>query len=124
MVLDKLSAHKFTLTPSLNTNQASLFDEDSVGNNSMPLSAVKLRDIAPWGIKEQLHMEKQALGFYFSASLFDEFADVVNKLDIAPLSTYSLDNEEIMELVNTRQRSKTLVCGVINNIGSRLMALS
>ncbi len=105
-----------------NANQGSLFDGlfSSEGDGTLD-PVIELPDFTPWGLKETLQMEKQSIGYYFSASLFDEYKDIVNKLNIPPLGTYTLENEEIMELINTRQRerSKVLVCGIINNIGSR-----
>jgi len=104
-----------------NEHQGSLFDmfsEDSVVHDT---AAISLDEYPVWNLKEQLQMEKQALGYYFSASLFDEYKDVVRKLAIEPLSKYNIDNEEMQELINSRVRvkPKVLVCGVINYIGSR-----
>jgi DNA polymerase-3 subunit alpha len=119
-----------------NTNQASLFDElfgdddgaeDNFVLNQLNHPTINLVQYAPWSLKEQLHMEKQALGYYFSASLFDEYKEIVRKLGIEPLSKYSLDNEEIAELINSgnnsngrnREKHKVVVCGIINNIGAK-----
>src|SRR6185437_11280530 len=68
-----------------------------------------------------LQNENQALGFYFSASLFDEYRDVVHKLGINPLSHYSTESDEMQDLINgaSRERQKVLVCGIINYMGSR-----
>ncbi len=106
-----------------NANQGSLFDaftedpEDSfICNNEIILD-----DYPVWTLKEQLHAEKQALGYYYSASLFDEYHDVVKKLDIDNLAKYHLDTEEMQEFINSRSREKhkVLLCGIINYIGSK-----
>ena len=104
-----------------NENQISLFDTSIYGDNINFDANIDLIEYKPWSLKEYLTMEKQALGYYFSGSLFNEYKDLVVKLDIDPLSKYSLDNEEMQEIVNMRTRDKTkvLVCGVINYIGSR-----
>lgn len=80
-------------------------------------------------------MEKQAMGYYFSGSLFDEYKDLINKLGIDPLSKYAPGSEHAEALSNNgssngynnhnnrsgynQPREKILVCGVINYIGSR-----
>jgi DNA polymerase-3 subunit alpha len=107
-----------------NANQGSLFDlgmdEDAAFSDMV---AIELDDYAEWSLKEQLHMEKQAMGFYFSASLFDEYKDLVNKLGMTSLARYSLDNEEMQELINSRsyEKPQVLICGIINYLGSRPM---
>ncbi len=105
-----------------NINQGSLFDDIFTDDgNAVLTNALILEDVADWGVKDKLKMEKQAIGYYFSASLFDEYKELVNKLNILPLTTYNLDNEDMQDVVNSRSRDrkKILVCGVINNIGSR-----
>ena len=99
-----------------NENQASLFDGfDAEANNGY----IELDNFEEWHIREKLSNEKQALGYYFSGSLFEEYHDLVKKLDITPLSKYSLDNPEMQEFVNSRAREKVDVCGVVNYIGAR-----
>ncbi|MCC2625051.1 MAG: DNA-directed polymerase alpha subunit [Burkholderiales bacterium] len=107
-----------------NANQATLFDmfaEDDVGLGSLAAGGFKLEEYPAWTLKEMLSNEKQALGFYFSASLFDEYRDIVHKLGIEPLSHYGVESEAMQDLINgtTRERQKVLVCGVINYMGSR-----
>lgn len=105
-----------------NINQASLFDDVFTDDgNAILMNEIILEEVIDWSIKDKLKMEKQAIGYYFSASLFDEYRDLVNKLNIMPLSTYNLENEDMQEVVNSRSRDrkKVLACGVINNIGSR-----
>ncbi len=99
-----------------NENQASLFEGfDAEANNGY----IELDNFEEWHIREKLSNEKQALGYYFSGSLFEEYHDLVKKLDITPLSKYSLDNPEMQEFVNSRAREKVDVCGVVNYIGAR-----
>lgn len=107
-----------------NANQGTLFDifgEDDAGLGSLASSQFELEVYPLWSLKEMLSSEKQALGFYFSASLFDEYRDVVHKLGINSLSHYSTESEEMQDLINgaSRERQKVLVCGVINYMGSR-----
>ncbi|MFW5329253.1 DNA polymerase III subunit alpha [Hydrogenophaga sp. ZJX-1] len=55
-----------------NANQGGLFDmmgEDDHGSSTQEPDLVST---TPWGVKEQLTLEKTALGFYFSGHLFDE----------------------------------------------------
>jgi DNA polymerase III subunit alpha len=107
-----------------NASQGTLFDmfaDDDSALGSLSNSQFVLEEYAQWTLKEMLSMEKQALGFYFSASLFDEYKDVVHKLGLNPLSYYSAENDEMQDLVNgrVRERQKVLVCGIINYMGSR-----
>lgn len=111
-VLDALDKIK------LNENQGSLFDsmfDDANSNN------IELDNYPTWTLKEQLLQEKQAIGFYISGSLFDEYKELVNKLDVTPLSKYNLSNEAMQEVVNnrSRERQKVFICGIINYIGFR-----
>ncbi|MCX8515167.1 MAG: DNA polymerase III subunit alpha, partial [Burkholderiales bacterium] len=106
-------------------NQASLFDDFINDDNNTNLNIeIKLDDVPAWGLKQQLVMEKQALGYYLSGSLFDEYKDIVKKLGIDSLSKYSLENDEMQELINSRSRdkNKVLVCGVVNNLASKALA--
>lgn len=101
-----------------NASQASLFEE--LDN----YSTITLLEYEPWNFKEMLHMEKQALGFYFSGSLFEEYRYIVNLLNIKPLSSYSLDNDEVATLINNNgfrsdNKTQVMIAGIISNIGSR-----
>lgn len=107
-------------------NQASLFDglfADELTNDIIANHSEDLPCVAYWPLKEMLHMEKQAIGYYFSASLFDQYKAVVGKLAIDPLSTYSLNNEDMLQVINGRSKEKPtiLICGVVNSIGSRAL---
>lgn len=102
-----------------NENQGSLFD--AMFDDIMNSNNIELDDYPSWTLKEQLLQEKQALGFYFSGSLFDEYKDIVKKLGVTQLSKYNLENEEMQDVVNNRgrDRQKIFICGVINYIGYR-----
>ncbi len=94
-----------------NANQGSLFEAPTI----------ELQHYETWTLKEQLNNEKQAIGYYLSASLFDEYQDIVRKLNVMPLSKFSIDDEDVKELIYSpkNEKTKVLVCGIINNIGSR-----
>lgn len=106
-----------------NANQGTLFDmfdeDNSTGIKSGGIFI--LEEYPLWTLKEMLSMEKQALGFYYSASLFDEYKEVVHKLGLKPLSYYNSENEDMQDLINgtIRERQKVLVCGIINYMSSR-----
>ncbi|MDQ5920596.1 MAG: polymerase subunit alpha [Pseudomonadota bacterium] len=114
-----------------NANQGVLFDFDAC--NSDDNLSVMLEDIPAFSLKECLAMEKQAMGYYFSGSLFDEYKDLISKLGIDPLSKYAQGSEDAEAMSNNsgsgngynnrggynQPREKILVCGVINYIGSR-----
>lgn len=102
-----------------NEHQGSLFDD--IFDESMNSKYIELENYPSWTLKEQLLHEKEALGFYFSGSLFDEYKDLVKKLGVTALSKYNLENEEMQDVVNSRgrDRQKIFVCGVINYIGYR-----
>jgi DNA polymerase-3 subunit alpha len=65
-------AFDFAAASVANANQGGLFDmmgEDDHGSSTQEPDLVAT---TPWGVKEQLTLEKTALGFYFSGHLFDE----------------------------------------------------
>jgi len=65
-------AFDFAAASVANANQGGLFDmmgEDDHGSSTQEPDLVST---TPWGVKEQLTLEKTALGFYFSGHLFDE----------------------------------------------------
>ena len=65
-------AFDFAAASVANANQGGLFDmmgEDDHGSSTQEPDLVPT---TPWGVKEQLTLEKTALGFYFSGHLFDE----------------------------------------------------
>jgi DNA polymerase-3 subunit alpha len=105
-------------------NQGSLFEEElTLPTVTQEEYVENLPDVTNWDLKQKLQMEKEAFGYYFSASLFDHYHDIIARLHIAPLNRYSLDNEDMQMIVHSRSRDKeqVLVCGVINRIGSKLL---
>ncbi|MDP3884167.1 DNA polymerase III subunit alpha [Hydrogenophaga sp.] len=65
-------AFDFAAASVANANQGGLFDmmgEDDHGSSTQEPDLVPT---TPWGVKEQLTLEKTAIGFYFSGHLFDE----------------------------------------------------
>ena len=77
----------------LNANQGGLFDmgDSHAASHQEP----ELVQALPWGIKEQLGLEKTAIGFYLSGHLFDEVAHEVRRFvkstleDVASLRSNS-----------------------------------
>jgi DNA polymerase III subunit alpha len=61
--------------------QGGLFDFGPEEERSHAASTQEpaLLEVAPWGIKEQLLLEKAALGYYLSGHLFDQNADEVRR---------------------------------------------
>jgi len=104
-------------------NQGSLFDDGSASLPTTSEYVEHLPEVEAWNLKESLQREKEAFGYYFSGSLFDHYKDIVARLNIAPLNTYSLANQEMQLLVQSRTREKeqVMVCGIINRIGSKLL---
>ena len=122
-VFDSLEANRATLFNNIgrlldevntilqNANQGTLFDifaEDDSVMGGLAQSQFALEEYSVWSLKEMLSMEKQALGFYFSASLFDEYRDIVHKLGVNSLSHYGIESDEMQDLINgaTRERQK------------------
>jgi len=107
-----------------NAHQGSLFDNLFEDDGDLSVSQdIKLAEYPSFTLKELLSLEKSAMGYYFSGSLFDEYKDIVHKLDIEPLSKYHLENAEMEEIVNnngrSRDKTKILMCGIVNYIGYR-----
>ena len=72
-------AFDFAAATLANVNQGGLFDmmdDDAHGSSTQEPGLV---DAVPWGIKEQLTLEKTAVGFYLSGHLFDEVATEVRR---------------------------------------------
>ena len=109
-----------------NINQGSLFDdfEDEMIIWA-DVSDDTIANIEPWVVKQLLQMEKQALGYYFSASLFDEYKEIVKQLNMHPLNYYSVNNEEMQPIINSgysnRNKPRALICGVVNKLGSKAL---
>ncbi|RIY40200.1 DNA polymerase III subunit alpha [Neopusillimonas maritima] len=62
-------------------NQVSLFDDDS-----NDIVEGELAKVPPWDLQTQLTEEKAALGFFFSAHLFDAWRDEVRRFAPKPLA--------------------------------------
>lgn len=105
-----------------NENQGSLFDDFVDDESEQALYNVELDDYPPFTLKEQLTLEKQAIGYYLTGSLFDEYHDIVKKLEIYPLSKFNTEDEDIQEIINARyakHKPKVMIAGIINYMGSR-----
>lgn len=105
----------------LNENQGSLFDVFA-GAEAQNIQQINLDPYAEFTLKEQLTLEKQAIGYYLTASLFDEYHDIAKKLEIMPLSKFNTEDEDIQEIINARYaklKPKVLIAGIINYMGSR-----
>jgi len=111
----------------LNENQGSLFDVFGDDSESS-LSGFELDEADDSGrkfefnLKEQLTLEKQAIGYYLSGSLFEDYHDICKKLEIFPLSKFNLEDDDIKEIVNARyekHKPKVLIGGIINYMGAR-----
>jgi DNA polymerase-3 subunit alpha len=70
-------AFEFAAVSAANANQVGLFD--MVDSHASSTQEPELREVMPWGIKEQLTYEKTAIGFYLSGHLFDEVAREVRQ---------------------------------------------
>ncbi len=104
-----------------NENQGSLFDAFGTEDNLIT-NDVALKDCEEFSLKEKLTLEKQSIGYYLTASLFDEYHDITGKLEIIPLSKFNLEDEYIQEILNSRYakyKPKVLIAGIVNYIGSR-----
>jgi DNA polymerase-3 subunit alpha len=96
-------AFDFANATQANANQTGLFDmggEDDHGSSSQTPDLV---DALPWGIKEQLTLEKTALGFYLSGHLFDEVATEVRRFA----------KRQIDDLIDTREPQ--LLAGIVTD---------
>lgn len=97
-------AFEFAAAQEANANQGGLFDlggEDSHGASTQEPDLV---ETTPWGVKEQLSLEKTAIGFYLSGHLFDEVAREVRRFC----------KRTIEELVDTRE--PLLLAGIVTDL--------
>ncbi len=65
-------AFEFANATLANANQGGLFDMGDGDDHGSSTQEPELVDATPWGVKEQLTLEKTAVGFYLSGHLFDE----------------------------------------------------
>jgi DNA polymerase-3 subunit alpha len=70
-------AFEFADTQAAHADQGGLFDFDD--SHAASTQEPALVATAPWGVKERLTQEKQALGFYLSGHLFDEYEPEVRR---------------------------------------------
>lgn len=106
----------------MNENQGSLFDIFAGEEDQQALHEVELDDYPAFTLKEQLTLEKQAIGYYLTGSLFDEYQDIVKKLEVYPLAKFNTEDEDIQEIINAKYaklKPKVLIGGIINYMGSR-----
>jgi DNA polymerase-3 subunit alpha len=73
-------AFDFANATAANVHQGGLFDLGGDDDHGSSTQEPELVDATPWGVKEQLTLEKTAIGFYLSGHLFDEVAREVRQL--------------------------------------------
>ena len=96
-------AFEFANTTQANANQTGLFDLGGEDDHGSSTRTPDLVDAVPWGIKEQLTLEKTAIGFYLSGHLFDEVATEVRRFA----------KRRIDDLIDTREPQ--LLAGIVND---------
>ena len=96
-------AFEFANTTLANANQGGLFDmgDDEHGSSTQEPDLV---DTLPWGVKEQLTLEKTAVGFYLSGHLFDAVALEVRRFVRRPMD----------DLIDTREPQ--LLAGIVSDL--------
>ena len=87
-----------------NANQSGLFDMGSGDDHGSSARQPDLVDALPWGVKEQLTLEKTAIGFYLSGHLFDEVA----------LEVRRFAKRQIADLIDTREPQ--LLAGIVSDL--------
>ena len=96
-------AFDFANATQANANQTGLFDMGGADDHGSSSQTPDLVDALPWGIKEQLTLEKTALGFYLSGHLFDEVATEVRRFS----------KRQIDDLIDTREPQ--LLAGIVTD---------
>ncbi|MFZ4286491.1 DNA polymerase III subunit alpha [Variovorax sp. HJSM1_2] len=88
-------AFAYAATNVANADQGGLFDmmEDSHGSMAQEPDLV---ETTPWGVKEQLTLEKTAVGFYLSGHLFDEVRAEVRQFVKRKLSDAAESRDPIL----------------------------
>ena len=86
-----------------NANQTSLFDMVDDDAHGASTKEPELLPATPWGVREQLTMEKAAIGFYLSGHLFDESAAEVR----------GFAKRQIADLIDTREPQ--LLAGIVTD---------
>jgi DNA polymerase-3 subunit alpha len=95
-------AFEFAATTEANANQGGLFDMGD--SHAASTQEPDLVDAMHWGVKEQLSLEKTAIGFYLSGHLFDEVEREVRRFC----------KRCIEELVDTRE--PLLLAGIVTDM--------
>ncbi len=93
----------FAATTEANANQGGLFDMGAGDDHGASTREPDLVVALPWGVKERLGFEKNALGFYLSGHLFDEVALEVRKFA----------KRQIEDLIDTREPQ--LLAGIVGD---------
>jgi DNA polymerase-3 subunit alpha len=78
-------AFEFASATVANANQGGLFDMGEGDGHGSSTQEPDLVDATPWGVKEQLTLEKTAVGFYLSGHLFDEVSREIRQFIRRPL---------------------------------------
>ena len=86
-----------------NANQSGLFDMGGSEDHGSSARQPDLMDALPWGVKEQLTLEKTAIGFYLSGHLFDEVV----------LEVRRFAKRQIADLIDTREPQ--LLAGIVSD---------
>ena len=96
-------AFEFANATQANANQTGLFDMGGEDDHGSSTQTPDLVDALPWGVKEQLTLEKTAIGFYLSGHLFDEVATEVRRFA----------KRQIDDLIDTREPQ--LLAGIVTD---------
>ena len=96
-------AFDFANATQANIHQGGLFDMGGADDHGSSSQTPDLVDALPWGVKEQLTLEKTAIGFYLSGHLFDEVATEVRRFA----------RRQIDDLIDTREPQ--LLAGIVND---------
>jgi DNA polymerase-3 subunit alpha len=97
-------AFDFAATAEANAHQGGLFDMGGADDHGASTKEPELVPAVPWGVKEQLSLEKTAIGFYLSGHLFDEVAAEVRKFV----------KRHIADLIDTREPQ--VLAGIVNDL--------
>jgi DNA polymerase-3 subunit alpha len=96
-------AFDFANAAQANANQTGLFDLGGADDHGSSSQTPDLVEATPWGVKEQLTLEKTAIGFYLSGHLFDEVATEVRRFA----------KRRIDDLIDSREPQ--LLAGIVND---------
>ncbi|AGX88567.1 DNA polymerase III subunit alpha [Candidatus Symbiobacter mobilis] len=72
-------AFEYAAAVAAHAKQAGLFDGDGGNDHGSVQREPELEQAAPWGVRERLGQEKQAIGFCLTGHLFEEVADEVRR---------------------------------------------